>query len=143
MPARHQQRLRNLQHSADALQRLGHHVAFQTLFAQAQHRADLAPWLSRRCDCNEAQTLRAIGSGELPLPDVTLWATLNEWIQQSAVARLRQASHALSAEDDDGHWTRVAQRSTYDELEAIRNTHEIPAWAVRCNAQAATRRGEA
>lgn len=93
----------------------------------------IAPLLAHwPCQCREAQLLRAIGTGELPLPDVTLWNTLNAWIQASAVARLRQLSHALAGEPytgrDDGtdHWHRVAARQSDDELAELRNSYDRP-----------------
>lgn len=89
------------------------------------------PW-REPCECDQAVLLRAIGTGELPLPDVALWRTLNDWIQSSAVARLRQVSHALAGEPytgrDDGtdHWHRVAASSTHADLERLRATYDRP-----------------
>lgn len=93
---------------------------------------DYSPLWLARCDCREAELLRAIGAGELPLPDLRLWTTLNTWIQASAVARLRQASHALAGEPytgrDDGtdHWHRVSRAPTHVELDQLRNDYDRP-----------------
>lgn len=93
----------------------------------------IAPWLaSDPCECREAQLLRLIASGELPVPMTVGFKTLAGIVQAAAIRKLRQISHAFAGEPytgkDDGtdHWHRVAAASSHEDLVVLRSTYEKP-----------------
>jgi hypothetical protein len=103
----------------------------------------IAPMLaSEPCECREAVLLRMIASGELPVPQTVGFKTLAGIVRAATIQKLRQISNAMSCPNDPDRWARASHRSSYEDLEQLRNTFEVPEWAVAANAMLARRRGE-
>lgn len=85
----------------------------------------IAPMLAHEpCECREAVLLRLIASGELPVPMTTSFKTLAGVVQAAAVKKLRAISHAMSCPDDPDRWARASRRSSYEDLELLRQTYD-------------------
>lgn len=91
-----------------------------------------------QCGCVEAVVLWAILSGDAPAPDTAGWRTLMHLVEALALRKLAAVRPMLVQSDMDELIT-----NRFAQLEVLRNTVEIPEWAVSGNAMLARRRAEA
>lgn len=90
------------------------------------------------CGCDESVALWAILSGEAPAPDTVGWRTILHFVEALTLRKLAAIRPMLVRSELD-----ALIDNRFTQLEVLRNTFEIPAWAVSGNAMLARRRAEA
>lgn len=95
----------------------------------------IAPFLaSEVCECREAQLLRMLADGTLPLPMTGSFRTLAGVVRAAAIRKLRAMSHDLA------EGAPAPSGLSYADLERRRAEVVIPEWARSGNAKLARRR---
>lgn len=87
------------------------------------------------CECVESDVLWGILTGEVPAPDTAGWRATLHLIDAFVMRRLVEIRPMLVESDLD----RIIP-NRFLQLELLRNSYEIPAWAVSGNAMLARRR---
>lgn len=87
------------------------------------------------CGCVESDVLWGILSGDMPAPDTAGWRAMLHLVDAFVMQRLAEIRPMLVQSDLD---RLIPNR--FLQLELLRNTYEIPAWAVSGNAKLARRR---
>lgn len=87
------------------------------------------------CGCIESDVLWGILSGDVPAPNTAGWRTMLHFADALVLRRLAAIRPMLVATDMD-----ALIPNRFAQLEVLRNTYVIPAWAESGNAMLARRR---